>query len=153
MSSGPGTVPRRNADAVRAAARLAKVAGTALGEGGMTLAQYRVLVFLDGGPRPATQVATLLGVAPSTVTSVVDGLCARALVQRSKDPSDRRLVLLSLTDGGRRALAGGDDLVGERLGRLLERLGDDDAECVLRGLEHLNRAMEDYLAEVFGDRS
>ena len=140
----------RNADAVRAAARLAKVAGTALAGAGLTLAQYRVLVFLDGTDRPATHVAGLLGVTPSTVTSVVDGLTHRDLVERRADPTDRRRVMLSLTDEGRRMLGRGDDVVGEGLGRLLERLETDEAEQVLAGLEHLNRAMESFLAEKFG---
>lgn len=142
---------RRNADAVRAAARLAKVAATALAEDDLSLAQYRVLVFLDRGDRPASQVAALLDVTPSTVTSVVDGLTARGLVERRADPGDRRRVVLSLTPAGSRQLRLGDELVGERLGRLLDRLGADDAETVRSGLELLNRAMEEYLAEKFGD--
>jgi DNA-binding MarR family transcriptional regulator len=140
----------RNADAVRAAARLAKVAGTALGDAALTLAQYRVLVFLDRGPRPASHVAALLGVRPSTVTSVVDGLCARSLVERRADPADGRKVVLALTDEGRSRLARGDSVVGDRLGLLLDRLTPVEAEAVLTGLEHLNRAMESYLAERFG---
>jgi DNA-binding MarR family transcriptional regulator len=142
---------RRDADAVRAAARLAKVAGTALAEAGLTLAQYRVLVFLDGTDRPANHVAGLLGVTPSTVTSVVDGLTARGLVERRADPADRRRVVLALTDRGRDQLGHGDDVVGERLGRLLDRLEPSEAETVRCGLEALNRAMESFLAEKFGD--
>jgi DNA-binding MarR family transcriptional regulator len=141
---------RRDADAVRAAARLAKVAGTALAEADLTLAQYRVLVFLDGHDRPATHVAGLLGVTPSTVTSVVDGLTARGLVERRADPADRRRVVLALTDGGRALLVRGDEVVGERLGRLLDRLDPAEAETVRSGLEALNRAMESFLAEKFG---
>jgi DNA-binding MarR family transcriptional regulator len=82
---------------VRAAARLARVAGNALAEADLTLTQYRVLVFLDAGDRPASDVAALLDVVPSTVTSVVDGLCTRGLVARGEDPRDRRRVVLSLT--------------------------------------------------------
>lgn len=141
---------RRNADAVRAAARLAKVAGHALGAADLTLAQYRVLVFLDGADRPATHVAGLLDVTPSTVTSVVDGLTHRNLVERRADPSDRRRVVLSLTEEGHRMLARGDEVVGDRLELLLGRLEPDQAETVLAGLEHLNKAMELYLAEKFG---
>jgi DNA-binding MarR family transcriptional regulator len=146
----PSERDRRNADAVRAAARLAKVAGTALAEGDMTLAQYRVLVFLDTGARPATQVAQLLDVTPPTVTSLVDSLETRGLVARSADPDDRRRVVCSLTPAGRRALQRGDVLVGERLGRLLDRLDPDEAEQAVSGLEVLNRAMELALADRFG---
>ena len=146
----PSERDRRNADAVRAAARLAKVAGTALAEGDMTLAQYRVLVFLDAGARPATQVAQLLDVTPPTVTSLVDALESRGLVARSADPDDRRRVVCSLTPAGRRALQRGDVLVGERLGRLLDRLAPGEAEQAVAGLEALNRAMELALADRFG---
>ncbi len=135
---------------MRAAARLARVAGAALVGAELTLAQYRVLVFLDRGDRPASDVAALLDVTPSTVTSVVDGLVGRDLVRRGADASDRRRVVLQLTDEGRRVLRQGDELVAERLGRLLDRLGDDQAEEVLRGLEHLNGAMEIALEERFG---
>lgn len=140
----------RRADAVRAAARLARVAGAALAEADLTLAQYRVLVFLDGGDRPTSDVAALLDVTPSTVTSVVDGLVGRELVRRGEDLKDRRRVMLQLTETGRAVLRQGDELVAERLGRLLDRLDGERAEGVLAGLESLNSAMEAYLEEKFG---
>jgi DNA-binding MarR family transcriptional regulator len=140
----------RRADAVRAAARLSRVSGAALAGAELTLSQYRVLVFLDAGDRPASDVAALLDVTPSTVTSVVDGLVGRSLVRRGTDASDRRRVVLKLTDEGRHVLRQGDELVAERLGRLLDRLSDDQAEGVLLGLETLNGAMESYLEEKFG---
>lgn len=58
-------------------------------------------------------------VAPRTVTTLVDGLERRGLVQRAPDPHDRRAVLVSVTgkgnalmqeiEWGRQALA--DELV------------------------------------------
>ena len=140
----------RSADAVRAAARLAKVAGTALAEGELTLPQYRVLVCLAVRSRPATHVAALLGVSASSMTSVVDGLVARSLVSRSADPTDRRRVMLSLTAEGTRTMHIGDELVGSGLNRLLQRLEPAQAEQALVGLELLNQAMEASLEERFG---
>jgi DNA-binding MarR family transcriptional regulator len=142
--------PARNVDAVRAAARLAKVAGTALAGAELSLPQYRVLVFLATRTRPATHVAALLGVSASTMTSVVDGLVARDLVSRSADPSDRRRVLLALTEQGTHTLEQGDEVVGEGLERLLQRLDPAQAETALVGLELLNGAMESALDERFG---
>ena len=140
----------RSVDAVRAAARLAKVAGSALADAELTLPQYRVLVFLAVRTRPATHVAALLGVSASTMTSVVDGLVARGLVSRSADPGDRRRVLLSLTPEGTRIMHQGDEVVGAGLDRLLLRLDPDQAEAALVGLELLNVAMEAALEERFG---
>ncbi|MFM7509940.1 MAG: hypothetical protein ACKO5A_10400 [Actinomycetota bacterium] len=59
-------------------------------------------------------------------------------------------MVCSLTPAGRRALQRGDVLVGERLGRLLDRLDPDEAEQAVSGLEVLNRAMELALADRFG---
>jgi DNA-binding MarR family transcriptional regulator len=140
----------RSADAVRAAARLAKVAGSALAEVDLTLPQYRVLVFLSLRARPASDVAALLGVTPSTVTSVVDGLVERHLVERRPDTTDRRRVVLSLTRDGERLVTTGDRVVGERIDRLLDRLAPAEAETALVGLELLNVAMEAVLDERFG---
>jgi len=141
----------RSVDAVRAAARLAKVAGSALAEAELTLPQYRVLVFLSVRDRPAAHVAALLGVTPPTVTSVVDGLVARGLVARGSDPDDRRRVRLSITGAGTTAVTAGDEVVGAGLDRLLARLDADEAETALVGLEVLNHAMELALEERFGD--
>ncbi len=140
----------RHADAVRVAARLAKLSGSALAEIDLTLPQYRVLVFLDVGGRPASDVAALLDVAPSTVTSVVDGLCARDFVVRGEDTCDRRRVVLSLTRRGHEMVAAGDRIVAERLGKLLDRIPREEADAALAGLESLNAAMENYLTEKFG---
>ena len=140
----------RRVDAVRAAARLAKVSGSALADAELTLPQYRVLVFLAVRSRPATHVAALLGVSASTMTSVVDGLAARGLVSRSPDPGDRRRVLLALTPEGERTMQRGDEVVGAGIERLLARLEPDEAETVVLGLELLNQAMEAALEERFG---
>ena len=101
----------------------------------------RIAISLCGeGRGHATRVATL-----------VDHLEARGLVERKADADDRRRVMCSLTAAGRRALQHGDALVGARLGRLLDRLPDEEAEHVRVGLESLNRAMELALADRFGD--
>jgi DNA-binding MarR family transcriptional regulator len=149
-SDGHASTSARSADAVRAAARLAKVAGSALADAELTLPQYRVLVFLVPRGRPATHVAALLGVTPSTVTSVVDGLVQRGMVERSADERDRRRVVLSLTPFGLATVERGDQVVGAGLDRLLARLDPPDAERALVGLELLNKAMEAALDERFG---
>lgn len=140
----------RFVDAARAAARVARVAANAVGTLGLTLAQYRVLVFVERVDRPASEVARLLDVSPSTLTSVVDGLCARELVERRSDPADGRRVLLSITGSGRRRVAGADAAVAETLSALLGRLDSADATAALDGLDRLNEAMDDYVEEHFG---
>lgn len=143
----------RFVDAARSAVRVARVAANAVAELDLTLAQYRVLVFVEDTERSATEVARLLSVSPSTLTSVVDGLCARGLVERRGDPADGRRVLLSITDDGRRRVTAADEVVAEKLSSLLARLGSERSDTALDGLDLLSEAMDDYMTEHFGQRS
>jgi DNA-binding MarR family transcriptional regulator len=73
---------------------------------GLSFPQYRMLRELaaaDGG-LPASQLAAAAELAPPTVTQMLDQLAAAGIVQRSRSEQDRRIVLTSLTDEGRRLL-------------------------------------------------
>jgi MarR family transcriptional regulator, organic hydroperoxide resistance regulator len=71
----------------------------------ISLAQYHLLEPLLEGPLTNSELAELAGVASPTATRMVDGLLGRELVTRIEDPSDRRAVVISLTDAGRKALS------------------------------------------------
>ena len=49
-------------------------------------------------------LARRLGVGPSTVVALVDGLEARGLLERRRSPTDRRHHALHLTEGGTRTM-------------------------------------------------
>jgi DNA-binding MarR family transcriptional regulator len=53
------------------------------------------------GTRPS-DLAEALHIAPRSATEVADALQARGLVERTPDPTDRRAVVLTATDEGRR---------------------------------------------------
>jgi len=68
----------------------------------VTLPQYRALVVLASrGPRKVADIATELGVAPSTGTRMVDRLIRKGLIRRQRSATDRRVVRLTLTATGR----------------------------------------------------
>ncbi|MCX4760227.1 MarR family transcriptional regulator [Streptomyces sp. NBC_01275] len=68
----------------------------------MPFSQANLLVQMHevGGPRRMAVLAQAHGVAPRTVTSLVDGLEKRGLAARTPDPDDRRVILVSLTEKG-----------------------------------------------------
>jgi DNA-binding MarR family transcriptional regulator len=69
----------------------------------VTLAQYRVLVLLDGrGPLSMGDLAVCLDVNPSTVTRACDVLVDKGLVERGSSTGNRRNVRANLTRRGRR---------------------------------------------------
>jgi DNA-binding MarR family transcriptional regulator len=69
---------------------------------GVTHGQARLLRVLQrrGGPVKMHELAEALEVVPRVVTSMVDGLASAALVERSIDEADRRVVLVSLSTAG-----------------------------------------------------
>ena len=71
----------------------------------ISLAQYHLLEPLLDGPLTNRELAELAGVASPTATRMVDGLVGRELVTRIEDPSDRRAVVISLTEAGRKAVS------------------------------------------------
>jgi MarR family 2-MHQ and catechol resistance regulon transcriptional repressor len=75
------------------------------------------------GPMPVRDLSERLGLVPSTVTRLVDGLARDGLAARARDEGgDRRRVFVSLTDSG-----------GELAGRL-ESCADAYCERILAGI-------------------
>ena len=88
-------------------------------------------------------IAGHLGVAMSTATQVADRLEARGLVRRLDDPTDRRVVRLSLTDSGTLELA---HLAEERRAgaeAAMMHLTESERAVVLSGLQLLEEAVRE----------
>ncbi len=122
------------AAAARAAARLGKVAESALDEVDLSLPQYRMMALLADGSSVATALAEKLAVTRPSITALTDGLVERGLVERQPDPDDRRRIAHALTPAGRAALEKGDLAVKERLTEVLGNLPPRKARAALSGL-------------------
>jgi DNA-binding MarR family transcriptional regulator len=130
----------------RIASRLARHVETTLADMGLTVAQYRVLVRLAEGSLGATDLASTLSVAPSSLTSVVDGLVGRGLIARRADPSDRRRVVHLLNDSGRRKLVACDKALERRIYDILSHVQAEQARLAASGLEAFGVALEAFRA-------
>jgi DNA-binding MarR family transcriptional regulator len=69
----------------------------------LTVAQASVIGLIGRArrPLPVTRLARLLTQESQSATSLVDRMCAAGVVERVKDPRDRRVVLVQLTQKGR----------------------------------------------------
>ncbi|MEU5903521.1 MarR family winged helix-turn-helix transcriptional regulator [Micromonospora sp. NPDC047527] len=85
------------------ASHLRRQTREALAPWDITPSQSRALGVLarHGEVRPGT-LAEHLRIAPRSATEVIDDLQARGLVERRRDPADRRATLVALTDEGNR---------------------------------------------------
>jgi len=105
---------------------------------GITLQQYNVLRILRGASPeglPTLEIAARLIEHNPGITRLLDRLEARSLVKRVRCPRDRRQVLCTATDAGRRLLAGLDGKVAEAARRLLAPLDPPHTAELVRLLD------------------
>ena len=114
--------------------------GMPFGPGGMsamvTLSRY------DEGLRLGA-LAEAEGVAPPTLTRIVNALERDGYVERAADPTDGRAQLVRLTEAGRRLIGSGQDSRVAVLLRRLDALTPEDRRRVaeaLPALDALSRA-------------
>lgn len=127
---------------MRAAARFSKSLEVALNEVNLSLPQYRLLVYLSGGPERAMHLAGRLDVSPPSLTALVDGCVNRGLVERSTSPEDRRRVVHVITDKGSETLLEADRVATTRLVDVAGRLSAKEARKIIEGLELLHKALD-----------
>ncbi len=67
---------------------------------GLPSADALALYHLANEPLRSSELANRLGLTPGSVTSLVDRLIARGLARRVAHATDRRVVLVEMTDAG-----------------------------------------------------
>jgi long-chain acyl-CoA synthetase len=136
----------------RTIARLARRVDRALADVELSMPQYRVLAFLsEVDSAAASLLARRLEVSRPSITSMMDGLVARGLVERKASDDDRRRVEHRLTRKGEAALRAADHAVDQRLTALADHLEDLERVRAFDGLKAwrsaLTRAREALLAK------
>ena len=90
---------------------------------------YSILSIIESDdPGSQQEIARLLGKAPALVVSAIDDLEARGLVERTRDPQDRRRSRVTLTAAGRRTLRRAHQLADEAVAALLPGLDADELD-------------------------
>lgn len=99
-------------------------------EQGLSIIQIRLLgVLRDRGPT-MNELARLLGLDKSSVTGLVDRAERRGLVVRVPSTTDRRAVLVGLTDRGRSLASGGAARFEADVSLLLKHLPPADRDAL-----------------------
>jgi DNA-binding MarR family transcriptional regulator len=99
----------------------------ALAEIGLRIPGNGVLAVLaDEGPQSQRALASSLRLNRSVMVQVVDELEAAGLVERRRNPSDRRAYALELTDEGHRRVADAERVIGSVHAQLLGDLGEKE---------------------------
>jgi DNA-binding MarR family transcriptional regulator len=92
------------------------------------------------GDPTMSELAEVLRLHPSTVTTLVDALVERGLIDRRDDTGDRRIVRVGLTDKGKRRRAKHREAMRARLRELMGDISDEELREIHRALTALRDA-------------
>jgi DNA-binding MarR family transcriptional regulator len=113
----------------KAAQRYSTCLEHALAGEDLTPRRFALMLALEaGGPRSQQSLGELLRIDRTTMVAVIDELEERGLVERRRDPRDRRVWAVHLTDGGREALEVGRRHAVDVEAALLAPFADADRE-------------------------
>jgi DNA-binding MarR family transcriptional regulator len=107
---------------------------------GPQLSTLRVVHRMQPVSTGALARAACIGYA--TLTGILDRLEDNGYVTRTRDPDDRRSVILKMTKGGERVLASAPSLLQTRLREELGRMSDRERSNVLNTLLRVATLME-----------
>ncbi|HOB48061.1 MAG TPA: MarR family transcriptional regulator [Mycobacterium sp.] len=144
MSEGQQQVTALAADLQRVLARLLTVVRRGDSGSGsrpdLTMAQVSILLTLiDSGPIRMTELAARERVRTPTTTVAIRRLEKLGLVERSRDPSDMRAVLVEVTPQGMVQYREALEARRTHLAELLTRLTDEERADLVRALKPLER--------------
>jgi DNA-binding MarR family transcriptional regulator len=111
---------------------------------GISMAQLHILYTLQrSGEMPMSRLADVLHVSLSNATGLIDRIEERGFIERTGVPEDRRVVVISVTDAGRRMLEEVDAISTELLRSVFGRIGRTQLAGVGRAIAELRRGLEE----------
>jgi DNA-binding MarR family transcriptional regulator len=141
--AGSDKARSRKARAVRAIVFMNRLFEYECRELGLSLSQYRMLLYLRHGPRRAGELAAQASITRPSMSTMIAGLEKQALVARTAVDADRRGVRLELTRKGLAAIA----RVERRFSVILDDASQGcERERLLLALEELARELNTQVA-------
>ena len=109
----------------------------------MSLTSLSTLATVDRtGPRRVTDMAVIQGVAQPSMTVLVTALERSGLVERRRDPADRRVALVALTAAGAELLHAQRRAGAEALIELIGKLPGGEAAALVAAIPALRHLRE-----------
>lgn len=109
--------------------------------------EIRILGILkDLGNAPINVIAEELDVSGAWITGVVAEMESRGYVMKKKSTNDKRIVMVSITQKGKKAVEEGNKLFRQILEKSLSDLSEEELSQMKRILEKINRSSEEMSA-------
>lgn len=95
-------------------------------------------------PKNMSTVAKIMSVTVGTLTIAINSLVKKGYVHRERSEEDRRVVLISLTDKGRRANAHHQKFHDGMIQAVLKDLNDEQQKILVKSLMNLREFFDSY---------
>jgi len=110
---------------------------------GVSMAQLHIMYTVQRhGEMTMSRLADVLNVSDSNATGLVDRMAERGFVQRDRVPTDRRVVVVRVTEAGETLLRKIDALSDEILRSVLDRLEPGQLLGVGQAVAYLRAAVD-----------
>jgi DNA-binding MarR family transcriptional regulator len=110
---------------------------------GVSMAQIHIMYTVHRhGDMTMHRLADVLDVSDSSATGLVDRMEERGFIERDRVPTDRRVVLVRVTEAGKRFLEEADALSDEIFRSVLDRLDPPQLVGVSRAVADLRAAVD-----------
>ena len=125
----------------------AQIHDLATREYGITSSQFHTIRRISQGDASVSALADCMHVSRPNVSRGVDELVQNGLVNRKRDPDDRRNVQLSLTDEGERKIKDLHKKYGELLADQFSVLSDEELRILFSALESMKKVINHSIQE------
>ncbi|MDE7268446.1 MAG: MarR family transcriptional regulator [Lachnospiraceae bacterium] len=89
-------------------------------------------------PRRMSDIASRLGVTVGTLTTNMNSLEHKGYIVRQRSENDKRVVLVVLTEKGKRAFFHHRDFHKKMIKSIVKDLNEDEMKTIIKGLLNLN---------------
>lgn len=104
----------------------------------MNTLEFYVFMFVAlKGPNPMSEIARKLSVSKSNITAVVDKLESKGYLKRLRSSTDRRVVHVTLTEGGEELYGGILENFENIVQKALSRIPPEDLRIISEGFERM----------------
>lgn len=105
-------------------------------EAGVPEGQMAALKFITDNPESTlSHVALALNVSPPAATRLVDGLVKKGMVFRVQSETDRRALVLSSSERGRKLIRGVEEAQMEGFNKMVSQMTDEERSRLLNGIK------------------
>ncbi len=112
----------------------------------ITTDQYYVLRFIyQNDPCTSSRLAEQFEVNRSAITAMTNRFTDKGYIRRIADPDDRRVIMLSVTEEGKRVVENGEEKIRKFVESYMQELDKDEIEQFIGIYEKVAEAMRNRL--------